>query len=234
MNLPISVGGSSTHRLFQQRPSPASSTTQQILRAIRAHDYDGPKAESTRLVRAFVQETLSHARRVQKLARLLGGDASGHDVNETVSLARVDTLVKSLKATITGPDAAVFGWVERMAMEARAKGENEISIGKLTPQVAAGLARTGLPDPTTLALHRLASHHSSKTASNRIESVADLVDALLSPRGYKKAMSPQAAEKVIIDMIERRRTPLTANDMPLVKTALKLHAREWGRGRNSQ
>jgi|CXWL01.1.fsa_nt_gi hypothetical protein len=217
-----------TPALRAPAPNPGKATADHLLAMTRAPDYAGPKVLSVKELRDFVQDTLGHAKRVKQLSTQLGGEAAGHDVNESAPIARVEALARTLRTEAKTDPTIEYGWVEALAVTARSKGENQIDVGKFTPQVAAGLARSGKADPAAIAFHRLAAHHSRTQPANKVELVADLTDALLSPRGYKPALSPQASLKIISDMVERRQVGLDAGDLPLVRRALKLHVKQWG------
>ena len=172
-----------------------------------------------------MHETLAHAHRVKTLTEYLGGTSQGHDVQETASVAQVEALVRRLRKSDSRVD---YGWVAALAQKARANGQKWVDVGKFVPQVAAGLGRSGQPDAAAIGRHRLSAHHFGSKPAHHVEVVADLADALLSPRGYKPALSPQASYKIIADMIERKQVPLSSTDLPMVSRALRFHQANWG------
>lgn len=209
--------------------SPAAATADYILQQTRSAQYAGPRVESVKALRAFVQETLVHAHRVKTLTEKLGGSSQGHDVQEVASVAKVEALARSLRVAAQKDPGIEYRWVAALARQARAMGDKKIEVGKFVPQVAAGLGRSGKPDAAAIALHRLSSHHAGGSPAQKAELVADLADALLSPRGYKPALSPKASSKIIADMIERKLIALSSTDLPVVSQALRFHHATWGK-----
>lgn len=201
-----------------------------MLAALSAPSYLGPEVQSVEAVKGFLSDTLSHVRRVTQLTKSLGADAKGHDIAERVPLARVEALVTSLKAKAATNPALRVDWVEALVAQAKREGATTLNVGKLSPQVAAGLGRTGPPDLAALELHRLSAHHAAGSTGAKLETIADLVDAIVSPRGYKQGLSHEAAGKVIGDMIERGQVNLRADDLPTVHRALGLHRQAFGPG----
>ena len=208
--------------------SPAAATANYILQQTRSAQYAGPRIESVKALRAFVQDTLVHAHRVKTLTEKLGGSSQGHDVQETASVAKVEALVRTLRTSAQTDATIEYGWVAALVRNARAAGEKTIDVGKFVPQVAAGLGRSGKPDAAAIGLHRLSAHHAGGSPAHKAELVADLADALLSPRGYKPALSPKASYKIIADMIERKQIALSHTDLPVVSQALRFHHKNWG------
>lgn len=208
----------------------ANSKAEKVLAAIESPDYVGPPMESADAIRAFYKETIPHVYRVRQLVERLGGDATTHDLVERVPLDKVEQLAARLK-----DDPSVdASWLNTLVARARAKNASELEVGKLSPQVGAGLARAGKPDRVSIELHRLSAHHAPGAGTeSHLEAAADVLDALVSPRSYKQGMSFDAAKKIFWDMVEKRQIsyPDTAESRTLfdkiVSTYQHLRETEW-------
>ncbi|MCA8924607.1 MAG: hypothetical protein KDD82_22535 [Planctomycetes bacterium] len=203
----------------------------------------GPKAE-TADVKRFLEETYEHVNEVNALVKALGGRprpiparagpdeviTGVHDFGERASVRRVEELVESLrKNPVTDRDGnqlEVPEWLIRLPREARAAGEATIDVGKASPHVAAGLGRTGPPDPFALRLHNLSAHHAKLTSKGGapsnvlIEEVADMVNAMRQPRIYRPEPMPFGKiEAILDDMVAKGQLPEDAT--PLIRRALE-------------
>jgi len=153
------------------------------LNALRSPTFDGPKVESMEVAEAFVRETLIHSHDVATLTRALGGRAPKHDLDEPVAVERV--------RRIAAP------WMTSLL--ARAGASPTVDVGKLNPYVLAGLARTRAPDAASLALHRLAPHHSDPPLTP--ETAADIINSIRMPRVYRaQPMSFEATRAIARDL----------------------------------
>jgi len=120
-----------------------------------------------------------------------------HDFGERVSLRRFDETVarwqqEPLRDFRTREPIPVPDWVQGMGDQARAGGANSVSVGKLDPNIAAGLGRSGAPDRYAIELHRMSAHHGASTVGRNgansgamTEEVADMINAMRQPRTYR-------------------------------------------------
>jgi hypothetical protein len=204
------------------------SKTRKLLAAFADPAYRGPVPESPALVAAFIEETVPHVHRVMGLTQRMGAGAQArtHDLVELVPLERVERLVARLAKS---PDLDV-SWLAALVKAARENPRNAarqvLDVGKLRPQVAAGLARSGKPDLVALELHRLSDHHHQLgTRTEIVEGAADIIDALVSPRSYKEGMSYEAAEAVFWDGVAHGRIALadTSENRQIVREVVAMH-----------
>lgn len=200
-------------------------------------------------VRGFLNETYEHINEVNALIKALGGKARPiprdlpagarlggvHDFGERVSVRRLEAFVADLRRNpirdSEGVPLEVPAWLARMPGEARAAGLTHVDVGKLAPNVAAGLGRRGPPDPFAIKLHNLSGHHTSRWPASTpsdspalIEAVADRINAMRQPRVYRPEPLPFDKIRLFISQdIERGVLPESAR--PLLERALQAQAR---------
>jgi hypothetical protein len=196
----------------------------------------GPKADPED-VRAFLHETYEHVNEVNALMRAMGvrpraiptAEPSGalrgvHDFGERVSLRRLEQFVDDLRRNpLTDRDGVpleVPAWLAELPRKARAAGETTVDVGKMSPHVAAGLGRSGPPDPFAIKLHNLSGHHGTSWAnagrSDRglVEAVADKINAMRQVRIYRPEPLPFAKIRaILLEDIDRGVLPPRARDL---------------------
>ncbi|MGE0710407.1 MAG: hypothetical protein AB7N76_26035 [Planctomycetota bacterium] len=207
----------------------------------------GPPAEASD-VAGFLHETYEHVREVNALIRALGGRPrpipsqvapsealSGiHDFGERVSLRRLEAWLADLRQNPLrdrdGKAIPVPEWLENMVADARAAGERSVDVGKLSPQVAAGLGRAGPPEPYAIRLHNLSAHHvktwpenTPSTNARLLEMVADTINAMRQPRVYRPRPLPFATiRETLQGDVAAGRLPASAREV--IDHALEVQA----------
>lgn len=199
----------------------------QMIKILKSANYFGPVMESEAAIRAFLRETIPHTYRVRMLVECMGGDAGTHDLLEPVRLELARERMEMLKKK--GENT---GWLEHMIDQAQRRGDTHLDVGKLSPHVAAGLARlpmdetgrTAMFDWVARELHRLSRHHQGGPGME-LEIIADILDSLVSARTYKDGMSYEAAEELLLADIEAGRValPNTPEIRMLIKEVIAMH-----------
>lgn len=202
----------------------------------------GPEAAPADVER-FLVETYEHVREVNALLRALGTRARDlpaaapdlstgggqalrgvHDFGERASVRRVEELIARLRREPVVEDGVVLPvpeWLARLPAEARRAGESTIDVGKLSPHVAAGLARAGKPDPFAIRLHNLSAHHqkmgpsaTGRPSAALVEEVADRVNAMRQVRVYRKRPIPfERIEQLLLDDVRSGALPPEAEEL---------------------
>lgn len=193
----------------------------------------GPQA-TPEDVASFLHETYEHVQEVNALVAEMGGRPRPipavepatdealrgvHDFGERASVRRVQELVDQLRRdpleTRDGVPLEVPGWLASLPNEARIAGETTVDVGKLSPNVAAGLAKKGPPDPFAIKLHNLSAHHSQTPHGNAlIEAIADRVNAMRQPRIYRPVpMSFDKIREIVTGEIDRGSLPQEAREV---------------------
>ncbi len=197
----------------------------------------GPEAAPADVER-FLVETYEHVREVNALLRALGTRARDlpaaapteqalrgvHDFGERASVRRVEELIAKLRREPVVEDGVVLPvpeWLVRLPAEARRAGESTIDVGKLSPHVAAGLARAGKPDPFAIRLHNLSAHHqrmgpsaTGRPSAALVEEVADRVNAMRQVRVYRKKPIPfERIEQLLLDDVRSGALPPEAEGL---------------------
>jgi hypothetical protein len=203
--------------------------------SLNAKQARGPPAARSDVLR-FLNETYEHVREVNALVKAMGGRprplpktaAPGstlrgvHDFGERVSLRRVqDWLAELRRNPLRDRDGKVVPvpqWLTNMVDDASRAGSKSIDVGKLSPQVAAGLGRSGAPDLYAIKLHNFSGHHmkswpknTSATSSRLMEAVADMVNAMRQPRIYRpQPMSFAKIRQILLSDVESGSLPPSA------------------------
>lgn len=197
----------------------------------------GPEAAPADVER-FLVETYEHVREVNALLRALGTRARDlpaaapteqalrgvHDFGERASVRRVEELIAKLRREPVVEDGVALPvpeWLVRLPAEARRAGEGTIDVGKLSPHVAAGLARAGKPDPFALRLHNLSAHHqrmgpsaTGRPSAALVEEVADRVNAMRQVRVYRRRPLPfDRIEGLLLDDVRSGALPPEAEEL---------------------
>lgn len=212
-------------------PSWLAERFQRTIAASQEPGWDGPPA-SPAAMGAFLKETFEHVEEVNALVTALGGKARPlpartpaaddtlrgiHDLGERVSVRRLEEWM----STLSSPP----GWLHDLTENARRTGATTIDVGKLSPQVAAGLSSNGPPDRFAIGLHNLSAHHKVSVLKGDllVEAIADNVSAMRQVRIYRPAPMPfELIRKILAEKIEKGALPSRVSDRPDARTTLDL------------
>jgi hypothetical protein len=170
--------------------------------ALAAPGYKGPRpgatvAEQRLAAETFLRETFTHRRDVMVLNSHAGGrQVPNHDVVEHAKTSDLRALVDRL-----GHDAPE--WMRDILSAAERSGKSRVEVGKLVPEVLAGLAQRGRPDRGAIEFHNLSGHHRPDGPATEVPT--DRINSMRQPRdAYRQyAFTSTEIDRIVTDMHQK-------------------------------